>query len=230
MHAQETTPMIDAYRAFLANKDFPCIAARAALANQHIKCMVAENMACPKDDMAILNFLYDFISDYRNCTDTFYSAAIIFKGPQIANEEEFDTLLWQRLQSLSDIDAKKHNYDGRVSADPASANFSFSIMEEAFFIIGLHPASSRLSRRFGYPALAFNPHAEFEKLRAAKKYGPMKEVVRKRDVHYSGSVNPMLNDFGETSEVKQYSGKNYKQDWQCPLIIQHANSKHNSTP
>ena len=217
MADHETTSIIEAYKAFLANKDFPCIAARAALANQHIKCMVADNMACPKDDVAILNFLYDFIAGYRRSNNAFHSAAIIFKGPEINNEAIFDTVLWQRLQSLSDLDVKNYDYDHRVSADPCSANFSFSIGEEAFFVIGLHPASSRASRQFAYPALAFNPHAEFEKLRTAKKYEPMKEVVRKRDIHYSGSVNPMLKDFGEASEVIQYSGKNYEQDWQCPL-------------
>jgi hypothetical protein len=41
--------------------------------------------------------------------------------------------------------------------------------------------------------------------------------VRKRDIAYSGSINPMLNDFGNASEVYQYSGKQYTSDWVCPF-------------
>jgi FPC/CPF motif-containing protein YcgG len=76
-----------------------------------------------------------------------------------------------------------------------------------------------------YPALAFNPHAEFQKLRATNHYESMKEIVRKRDIAYSGSINPMLSDFGEASEVYQYSGRNYNEDWKCPLQIQNEKCK-----
>lgn len=197
------------------------MAARAALDRGQVTCLVADHMACPKDDSAILHFLYDFIDHYRVSKTLFHSAAIIFKGPDLFNEEMFDALLWQRLQSLADLDAKTNNYDKRVDIDPASANFSFSLKEEAFFIIGLNPVSSRSARQFMYPALVFNPHAQFESLREANQYGKMKNIVRKLDIAYSGSVNPMLQDFGNASEVYQYSGLKYSADWQCPLHINH---------
>jgi len=225
MHA-----VIKEYFAYLHNKAFPCVGAKAALAQQHIKCMVADNMACPKDDHTILKFLYEFVDNYRNAKETFHSAAIIFKKPESPDEEMFDELLWQRLQALADFDAENYIYDTRVDANPSSANFSFSLKEEAFFIIGLHPLSSRRARQFKYPALVFNPHAEFEKLRQAHRYQQMKDVVRRREIEYSGSVNPMLKDFGESSEVYQYSGRNYDKEWQCPLKINHASIKYNSSP
>ena len=215
------TEIIQAYKAFIGNRVFPCIAARAALASQHIQCMVADTMACPKNDKAILHFLYNFIDNYRTTTTNFHSAAIIFKNPKDCNEEEFDNLLWERLQALSDLDAENYDYDSRVDSDPASANFSFSLKQEAFFILGLHPGTDRPSRKFSYPTIAFNPHQEFEKLRATHHYEPMKEIVRKRDLAYSGSINPMLKDFGETSEANQYSGKYYGSDWRCPFIRIH---------
>lgn len=34
---------------------------------------------------------------------------------------------------------------------------------------------------------------------------------------YSGSINPMLEDFGTSSEVYQYSGRKYDAEWRCPL-------------
>ena len=204
--------------------------AKAALAGENVKCMVAGNMACPKDDEEILQFLYDFVDEYRRSKDFYHSAAIIFTGPQVNNEEMFDAILWQRLQSLEILDAKSYGYDRRVDGDTSSSKFSFSIKEEAFYIIGLHPASSRHARRFIYPILVFNPHAQFEQLRTTTKYYMMKNAVRKRDIAFSGSVNPMLQDFGESSEVYQYSGRKYDETWQCPLKITHAKTQHNSSP
>ena len=224
----ETDSIKASYLSFLNNKDFPCIAAKAAMAKQHINCMVADHMACPKDDYNILQFLYDFIDKYRAANEFYYSAVVIFKEPAIIEESLFDQLLWQRLQSLSNLDARQYAYDKRVNADPASPHFSFSLKEEGLYIIGLHPGSSRPARRFAHPAMVFNPHAQFEQLRHEDRYEKMKAVVRKRDTLYAGSVNPMLSDFGEASEVYQYSGRNYDTSWQCPLKINHATTNHHS--
>ncbi|MEO6328888.1 MAG: guanitoxin biosynthesis heme-dependent pre-guanitoxin N-hydroxylase GntA [Ginsengibacter sp.] len=218
------------YFTYLKNREFPCIAAKAALARQQVKCMVSDHMACPKDDKFILQFLYDFVNEYRETKNFYQSAAVIFKGPLAISEELFDELLWQRLQALADLDAKNYPFDNRVNNAPSSPHFSFSIKEEALYIIGLHPNSSRQSRRFTYPSLIFNPHAQFEVLREINKFEVMKNVVRKRDIAYSGSVNPMLEDFGTSSEVYQYSGRKYDDSWQCPLKINHAKAKSNFTP
>jgi len=228
MTAMESQTIIKEYLAFLDNKAFPCVGAKAALARQHIKCMVADHMECPKDDLTILQFLYDFVDEYRNSNEIFHSAAIIFKAPALLNEAHFDELLWKRLQALADLDKRNYHHDQRVNADPSSAHFSFSLKEEAFFIIGMHPASSRKARQFKYPSLAFNPHDQFEKLKEADRYDAMKAVVRRRDIAYSGSVNPMLNDFGDSSEARQYSGRNYEDQWQCPLNSKHAKNEHHS--
>jgi len=120
-------------------------------------------------------------------------------------------------QSLTNLDAENYAHDPRVDSDVASPNFSYSLKQEGFFVIGLHPGSSRVARQFKYPAIIFNPHAEFEKLRKNGRYEQMKLTVRKRDVELSGSVNPMLKDFGEHSEVFQYTGRRQDPQWQCPL-------------
>lgn len=225
---QRIQAMFHEYQEYIENKEFACVAAKAALAKDQIGYMVAGHMACPKDDNEILQFLYSFISTYRNSTELYHSAVVIFDQEDMAGEEMFDALLWQRLQALSNLDAKNYGYDSRVAPDPASPSFSFSLKEESLFIIGLHPASSRASRRFKYPALVFNPHKQFEQLREIEKYQHLKKVVRKRDMAFSGSVNPMLEDFGEASEVYQYSGRQYDNLWQCPLKILHAKPANNS--
>jgi uncharacterized protein len=221
--------MIADYLAFISRPDFPCVAARAAFANDQIRCFVAGNMLCPADDKNILDFIYQFVDDYRNAKSIYHSATVIFTGPEIPGEEYFDELLWRKLQSFSNLDAVNYNYDKRVSDDPSSPHFSYSLKEEAFFVIALHPASSRLSRRFKYPTLVFNPHEQFEILREQRHYEHMKQTVRNRDIKLSGTINPMLDDYGSSSEALQYSGRKYEGDWKCPLQIAHGKSKHNPT-
>ena len=213
--------LVNEYKTYVGNKNFACVAAKASLAKQQLHAMVVEHMACPVSDKSILEFLYQFVDDYRKSENLYHSAAIIFKQPEDISERMFEALLWQRLQSLSDIDAKEYGYDHRVQSDPSSPDFSFSLKEEAFFIIGLHPNSSRQARQFSHPAIVFNPHQQFEQLRLTDKYRHLQHAVRKRDVELSGSINPMLNDFGEQSEVYQYSGRKYNSEWECPLKIRH---------
>lgn len=217
--------VINEFKAFLQNKDFPCVAARAALEKQHIRFFVAEHISCPDNDKEIVKFLKEFKSDYRKSDSRFHSAVIIFREPGDLDEDMFDRFLWKRLQDLSDLDSKINFYDKRVDIDPSSPNFSFSINEEAFFVIGLNPGSSRKARRFNYPALVFNPHAQFEELRDEQLYEKMKSIVRKRDQSFSGSVNPMLQDYGSRSETFQYSGKKYNEDWKCPLNIHNSHNQ-----
>jgi FPC/CPF motif-containing protein YcgG len=205
------------YHRFLRSRSFPCIGAKAALSRGHVKCFVAIDMASAEEDEKILSFIYQFVDSYRSSNESLHSAAVIFRNPQTLSELEFEDMLWSRLNSLAVLDRRKYTHDTRVDPDPTSSRFSFSLKGEAFFIIGLHPSSTRQARRFSYPALVFNPHEEFERLKRAGRYEYMKKAVRRRDKVYSGSVNPMLKDFGEAPEVFQYSGKKYDSTWKCPL-------------
>lgn len=210
------------YFEFINQKNFPCVAAKTALSWQQINCLVVDHLACPKDDAAILEFLYAFVDTYRSSEKLYHSAAIIFRGPTAPNEALFEELFWQRMQSLANLDAQRYGYDKRVVADPASPEFSFSLKEEAFFVVGLHPASPRAARQFRYPTLVFNAHAQFEQIRGNGRYDTLRDTIRTRDVAYSGSVNPMLQNFGTASEVYQYTGKVYDNAWKCPFLSPHA--------
>ncbi|MBK8984253.1 MAG: YqcI/YcgG family protein [Ignavibacteria bacterium] len=166
-----------------------------------------------------MKFIYEFTDVYRKSDEDFFSAAVIFRSPDISEEVVFEHLLWQRLQALAVLDAENFDYDSRVNANPLSPEFSFSLKKEAFFIVGMNPASSRTSRKFKYPVLIFNPHEQFTKLRELNRYDKMKNIIRQRDIAYSGSVNPMLDDFAEVSEAAQYSGAEHNKIWKCPLNI-----------
>lgn len=208
---------------------YPCIGAKAVTTKQTLSTLVASDLSQSHDDEQIIEFLYRFIDEYRKAGDVLCSAAVIFQSPSPLTETKFDSLLWARLQALADIDASNYVYDLRVSSDPTSRNFGFSIKSEALYVIGLHPDSSRPARRFTRPAIVFNPHAQFERLRARGKYDAMKRAVRQRDLVYAGTVNPMLADFGESSEAVQYSGIQNGTNWKCPFASQHRGDNSHTT-
>jgi len=45
----------------------------------------------------------------------------------------------------------------------------------------------------------------------------MKQAIRKRELNLQGSINPMLSDYGNASEARQYSGRVVEKDWRCPF-------------
>jgi hypothetical protein len=143
--------------------------------------------------------------------------AAVFTGPPPADEITFERALWSQLQHLHEADPARGAWDPTASADPESAEFSFSFGERALFVVGMHPASSRLARRFRWPALVFNPRTQFERLRAEGRFDRLRSVVRERDVALQGTPNPNLADFGEASEARQYSGRATEPEWRCPF-------------
>lgn len=146
-----------------------------------------------------------------------WSFVASFPQDEVDTELEFEARLWRQLQAMHDFDVLHHDWDPSVASDPADPRFSFSIGGQAWYVIGLHPAASRLARRFGHVALVFNPHRQFDELRARGRYADLRDVIRERDRRLQGSVNPMLSDHGETSEARQYSGRAVPPDWRCPF-------------
>jgi uncharacterized protein len=94
-----------------------------------------------------------------------------------------------------------------LSADPDDPRFSFSFARRAFYVIGLHPRSSRWARRFAWPTLIFNAHDQFEDLHAHGQFGRLKEAINRRDSALQGRPNPRLTEFGTASEAPQYAAR-----------------------
>jgi uncharacterized protein len=194
---------------------FPCVAAKSASVRRHIAEHTYGNLIEATHDAEILDGVEHFIEAGRG--DPLRSFVAAFEGPLDLTELEFEEAMWERLQALHDLDARAWEWDGSVSCDPASPDFSFSLRGKAFFVIGLHPNSSRLSRRYCRPALVFNLHEQFETLRRQGRYDRMRDVTRRRDEALCGSTNPTLRNFGERSEARQYSGRAVPDDWRCPF-------------
>ena len=141
----------------------------------------------------------------------------IFERPRNLDELQFENLFWQQLRALHALDAAHFDWDPNVRSDPADPHFSFSFGGQALYVIGLHANSSRQARRFRWPTLVFNPHEQFERLRADGKWKRMQETIRMRDRELQGTINPMLSDFGEASEARQYSGRAVEENWRAPF-------------
>ncbi len=118
---------------------------------------------------------------------------------------------------MHELDRQNFKWDLSVSSNPEDLDFSYSFAGTGFFIVGLHPQSSRRARRFSRAAMIFNPHAQFDRLRELDQYERMQQTIRTRELKLQGSLNPNLSDFGKQSEARQYSGRAVEQNWKCPF-------------
>ena len=212
-----TADAVERFRTFLSGPDYPCVGARAALAKGQVRYFVGDDLGSADDDRRLLAALYEFIEDYRRTRQLYSTFVALFEGPRDIGESAFERILWDRLAALHTLDRETFGWDPEVSPDPQSPEFSYSLRAEAMFVVGMHPQASRTARRFAYPALIFNLHDQFERLRQQGTYDSMCDTIRDRDTELDGDINPMLAEFGEDSEAGQYSGRSVDDDWQCPM-------------
>ncbi len=203
------------YEEWILAEDHPCVMAQTVFSQDTVKTIKYTDFNSEATTKKMLSDIEDYIRDYDFDSNQFQSLVAVFPDLKVANEEEFELLLWQQLASLEKMDNKP--WDPSVSRDPQDENFSFSLAGHAFYIVGMHPKSSRMARRSPYPSIAFNLHNQFEKLREMGAYEKVRDKIRERDIELQGSMNPMLEDFGQSSEAKQYSGKKSGEDWVCPF-------------
>lgn len=202
---------------FIDKPDFPCIGAKAVAKKKCIDLLIANNLNDSADDANTLSMLYRFIQHWKLDNGYLQTVCVVYKEPLIESEEQFEQLMWSRLQKLHEMDGEMYPWDASVSSNVSDPTFSYSIGGHGFFIVGLHPESSRKARQFQYPALVFNLHAQFELIKNNGIFEKMRNKIREDDLRYSGSVNPMMEDFGENTEAVQYSGRHVSSSFRCPF-------------
>ncbi len=210
--------VIGAFRGFVLNPQFVCVGAKAAVNHETYRLGVYDRLASPEATAGLSRDLYEFLRELGSGDQEFTTYIAAFREPTDLDEVDFEKRLWEQLQMLHDRDAPLHDWDPAVSSNPDDPHFSFSFAEHAFFVIGLHPGSARLARQFPWPTLVFNPHGQFEKLREEGQFEKMKAVVRQREEQLEGSVSPVLADFGEDTEAKQYAGREVEPNWHPPFV------------
>ena len=206
------------FRAFVGDPRFPCLAAKGAVRRRDHELHVYAALGSNEAAGALAPELRDFVRRVTTDEARFKAFVAVFPVDTPENEREFERRLWLQLQHLHDRDDPTIGWDPSVCDDPDDPRFSFSFAGCALFVVGLNPHSSRLARRFRWPALVFNPHAQFERLRRDGQYDRLRALIRDRDIALQGRVNPNLADFGERSEARQYSGRETTDDgWRCPF-------------
>ncbi|HEY0623792.1 guanitoxin biosynthesis heme-dependent pre-guanitoxin N-hydroxylase GntA [Sphingomonas sp.] len=211
-------PLARRFQAFVRDPEFPCVGAKSALARDQMRFVIGRDIRSAWDDLRILPGLHDLAASYRADPVLFQSLVVLFEEDPALDELGFETNLWARLQSLSDKDDwLGQQPDPRVSHAPDDPHFSLSFGGEAFFVVGLHPGASRPARRFERPALVFNLHDQFERLRAKGMYEKLRGAIIERDIELAGEPNPMLARHGTASEARQYSGRAVEPGWKCPF-------------
>ena len=209
---------VAAFRGFVENPQFSCVGAKSAVAHESVRLGVYDHLGSEGATAGLARDLWTFTHDpVTNSDNDFVTFVALFKEPIELDEAGFEDHLWEQLRQLNRLDAPLHAWDPTVSPDPDDPHFGFSFAGTAFFVVGLHPHSSREARRFPWPLLVFNPHAQFTRLREAGRWARMQEVIRTRELSLQGSLNPNLADHGNVTEARQYSGRPVEPDWEPPF-------------
>ena len=209
--------MRKAFEAFVTDQRFPCLAGKGAVHRGDHTLRVYDVLGSAESAAALARDLSEFRRKQPADGRGLRAFVALFRTPRAMDELTFERRLWRQLRRLHSLDTSDAPWDPAVSDDPENPQFAFCFEGQALFVVGMHPASSRLSRRFAWPALVFNPRAQFERLRAEGRFERLRERVRERDVALQGSLNPNLADFGERSEARQYSGREVEAEWRCPF-------------
>jgi FPC/CPF motif-containing protein YcgG len=213
------------FRAHVLKSEFPCVGAKAAINNNTYRFGLYEEMNAPATSAGLAHDLWEYERERPEFETEYATFIASFLAPVVSDELEWESRLWAQLQSLHDLDRPHHAWDPTVSDDPNDPGFSFSFAGTGFFVVGLHPASSRYARRFPWLTLVFNAHSQFERLREQNQFERIRKTIRALDIKLQGSLNPNLSNFGEQSDARQYSGRAVEEDWQCPFSSQRGESE-----
>lgn len=206
-----------ALRAVLHDPDFPCVGAKSVVNQASYRFGLYQRLADPASTAGLAYDLFEFIQERPQIEGEFTSYIACFLEPKVRTPKRFEQLLWRQLRALHEADMAHFRWNDAVSADTDDPAFSFSFANNAFFVVGLSPASTRWARQFPWPTLVFNDHDQFELLREQERYDRLRDVIRERDSKLHGVANPMLGDHGSHSEARQYSGRQVGSDWRCPV-------------
>ncbi len=202
------------FEQFVLDDNHPCIMAQTVFKQDQLDIHDYKSMQNQKSQKQVVKDIEKYISSYDFEDNNFQTFLAVFSEDEFPDELSFERGMWTFLFNLKKEDPEE--WDEAVSNDVSSEKFSYSLCGKAFYVVGLHPNSSRKSRSAPYPALVFNLHNQFEKLREMGAYDQVRNRIRKRDKSLQGTINPMVKDFGKRSEAVQYSGREVSKDWKCP--------------
>lgn len=209
------------FRAMLTSPAFPCLGGSGAVHRSEYRFglygELGSSEAAQRCSADLAAYLTERPSEHYPVT-VFVAS---FREPIISSELAFETALWRHLCGLQHLDPPER--DGRAPGCPfggssggaADPDPGFFFQDREFFVVGLHPASSRWARRFGWPTLVFNALTHSDELKRLGKYDHMQEKILARDRGLQGSDNPSL----PFPQVSQFSGRAVDSTWKCPVHL-----------
>ena len=201
----------------LSQKDYPCVAALKSYHSDEYRVGFYRGFGSGGDWKQLRNDLLYFLQEQRNSKSIYLTFWAIFLDSELVTEEEFEKSLWSQLSWLTSIEKRDLDWGPHRDSNPEAPGFCMSLGGEPFFVVGMHPNSSRKARKFPFSTLIFNVFEQFEELEALGQYNPMVKTNRQRDVKFQGSVNPMVLNHGDAWEAIQFSGKENPPTWKCPF-------------
>ena len=207
------------FKSMITNKKYPCLMAKSVVKSGDLQVGRHEDYADDGSLDSLVADLKNFIRRDENLEkNQNHSYIATFPNVEIKDDAHYEDFLWRLLKDLHHYDTE--DWDDEVSCNVQDDNFSYSFNGRAFYLIGMHPKSSRMARRSECPSIVFNLHSQFENLRDMGVYDSVRDRIRRRDKKLQGSINPMLANFGESSEAMQYSGRQVnKEKWTCPYTF-----------
>jgi hypothetical protein len=198
-------------------KTYPCIPAVQSFTKHDYLVGLYDHFGQGAHSQLLAQDLLFFRERQKQSRSLYLSFWAVFAPGEPLSEEEFETRMWRELSYLTSYEDPQTKWDPLFSSDPADPRFCFSLGGDAFFIVGVHPESSRLARRFPYPGIIFNLYDQFEELDRRGQYTAIVKKNRERDVKFQGSVNPMVEKYADRWESIQFSGRDNPPDWKCPF-------------
>lgn len=201
----------------LGQKSYPCIAAVQAMYRNELIFDTYEGFGTGLHSRRLAENLIQFKKTQASKQIPYLTYMALFPNDTSKCEQTFEENMWKELSAMWDHPSVAGSWDPNFSESPEDQNFCFSLDGSAFFVVGLHSQSSRLSRRLPFNALIFNLYSQFTALMEKGTYEEMVRINRQRDEKFQGSVNPMAEKYNDIWEAIQFSGKENGPQWRCPF-------------
>lgn len=204
-------------RGWIDPRTYPCVPAVQSFKKHEYLVGLYDGFGEGTGSRQLFQDLYFFRERQKESASLYLSFWAVFAPGEPLSEEEFEARMWRELSYLTSHEDPRTPWDQLFSSDPADPRFCFSLGGDAFFVVGVHPSSSRLARRFPYPAVVFNLYDQFEELERRGQYQAIVKKNRERDVKLQGSINPMMEKYADQWEAIQFSGRENPPEWKCPF-------------
>lgn len=198
-------------------ESYPCVAAVQALSRNDYAIGIYGTLGTARHWQGLRADLLAYLAEQQRTGSLYRTMFAVFPEASEYSEEAFERAMWHELSSLTSSEERSTDWSPGAISDPEQPGFVFSLGGQPLFVVGVHPHSSRRGRRFPFAGMVFNAFAQFEQLERKGSYERMVKVNRERDLAFDGSVNPMVEQYGDKWEAIQFSGKSNSSAWKCPF-------------